>query len=89
MRRVDHAYSLLLAVCLTGVSLIFFRGFPWWAWAGAFLVLFLAAELWSRVLLGCSDDGDPQPRVRVLLSVAAGAAGLLLLAAALYVAGVL
>lgn len=89
MRRVSHAYNFLQAVCLTGVSLIFFRGIPWWAWVGSFLLLFLAAELWSRVLLNGSDDGEQQSGVRTLFTVAAVAAALLLLVAALYMGEVL
>ena len=41
----NHVYSTLVALAITAVAILFNPGIPWFAWVGAFLLLFFVAEL--------------------------------------------
>ena len=76
----EHVYNALIAAVITAVSVLFYAGVPWYAWVGAFAVLFLAAELASAYLVPEGKSAQKGERSTQLLYFAAVAAALLVLA---------
>ncbi|MCS3427017.1 hypothetical protein [Leucobacter aridicollis] len=79
----NHLYNVLIAVVLTAVAIPFHPGIPWFAWAGACAVMFISAELFSRVFAP-ADPEAPKHHKRRPLYIAAVAAAALALSAAGY-----
>lgn len=50
LKKSDHVYSALIAVVITAVAIPFNPGIPWFAWLGAFALLFVSAELFSALM---------------------------------------
>ena len=53
----NHVYSTLVALAITAVAILFNPGIPWFAWVGAFLLLFFVAELVSLFIKTGGADG--------------------------------
>ncbi len=77
LSTLNHVYSALVAVAIIVVAIPFNPDIPWGAWAGAFLLLFFAAELVSLFIKNGESEGEGKKTQAVLYF--SGAAALILI----------
>lgn len=74
----NHVYSALVALAITAVAIPFNPGIPWFAWAGAFLLLFFATEL-ASIFIKTGGQKEKGKKTQAVLYFSGAAALILIL----------